>query len=106
MSQSNRRVFLMQVAAAGTALAATSQAQAQAKLDEKSELAKKYAYHADTNKVDATKKGQEKHKKDQKCSNCVLFQGKAADAWGGCGIFPGVQVAGGGWCNLWAKKPG
>ena len=104
MSQSNRRVFLMQVAAAGTALAATSQAQAQAKLDEKSDAAKKQAYHADTNKVDA--KLYPSHKKDQKCTNCVLFQGKATDAWGGCGIVPGVQVAGPGWCKLWAKKPG
>jgi hypothetical protein len=102
MSQSNRRVFLMQVAAAGTALAAASQAQAQAKLDEKSDEAKKYAYHADTNKVDA--KVNTTHKKEQKCNNCALYQGKATDPWGGCPLFGAKQVAGGGWCKAWAKK--
>ncbi len=101
MSISNRRVFLMQVAACGTALAAT-QAHAQAKVDEKDPQAVALGYVHDTTKADAKKFP--KHTKDQKCSNCALYQGKAADAWGGCPLFGTKQVAGAGWCSAWAKK--
>ncbi|MDP2004820.1 MAG: high-potential iron-sulfur protein [Rubrivivax sp.] len=102
MSQSNRRTFLMQVAVAGTALAA-SQVQAQAaKLDEKDPQAVGLGYVADTTKADQKKFP--KHTKDQKCNNCALFQGKAADAYAGCPLFGVKQVAGNGWCSAWAKK--
>ncbi len=101
MSQSTRRTFLMQVAAAGTALAA-SQAQAQAKLDEKDPQAVALGYVADSAKAD-TKKFP-KHTKDQKCGNCALFQGKPTDAAGGCPLFGTKQVAATGWCSAWAKK--
>ena len=102
MSNTNRRVFLMQVAAAGTLMAATS-AQAQAKLDEKDPQAVALGYVADTAKADGKKFP--KHTKDQKCNNCALFQGKAADAAGGCPLFGTKQVVAGGWCSAWAKKP-
>lgn len=101
MTQSTRRTFLLQVAAAGTALAAT-QAQAQAKLDEKDPQAIALGYVADTTKVDAKKFP--KHSNDQKCSNCALFQGKAGAAMGGCPLFGTKQVAAPGWCSAWAKK--
>jgi hypothetical protein len=100
MSNTTRRVFMMQVAT-GSALLAT-QAKAQAKLDEKDPQATALGYSADTTKVDAKK--YPKHSKDQKCSNCGLYQGKAADAWGGCPLFAGKQVAGAGWCSAWVKK--
>ncbi len=102
MSNTNRRVFLMQVAAAGTALVATgAQAQA-AKVDEKDPQAVALGYVADTAKADGKKFP--KHTKDQKCSNCALFQGKAADAAGGCPLFGVKHVTAGGWCSAWAKK--
>lgn len=102
MSHSNRRTFLLQVAAAGSALAA-AKAQAQAaKVDEKDPQAVGLGYVHDTTKAD-TKKFP-KHTNDQKCSNCALYQGKAADAWGGCPLFGTKQVAGNGWCSAWAKK--
>ena len=102
MSNTNRRVFLMQAAACGSVLvAARAEAQA-AKLDEKDPQAVALGYVADTTKAD-TKKFP-KHTNDQKCNNCALFQGKAADAWGGCPLFGVKQVAGGGWCSAWAKK--
>ena len=101
MSQSTRRTFLMQVAVAGTALAA-SQAQAQAKLDEKDPQAVALGYVADTKKVD-TKKFP-KHTNDQRCNNCALYQGKATDAYAGCPLFGTKQVAGPGWCSAWGKK--
>ena len=102
MSQSNRRTFLLQVAACGSALAAV-QAQAQAaKVDEKDPQAVTLGYVNDTTKADAKK--YPNHKPDQKCSGCGLYQGKAGDAWGGCGLFPGKQVNANGWCSAWAKK--
>jgi hypothetical protein len=101
MSMTNRRTFMMQVAAAGSALAA-GQAMAQAKLDEKDPQAVALGYVADTTKAD--KKKFPKHDAAQKCNNCALYQGKAADAWGGCPLFAGKQVAGPGWCSAWAKK--
>jgi len=102
MSQANRRTFLLQVAAAGSALAA-AQAQAQAaKVDEKDPQAVGLGYVHDTTKADAKKFP--KHTNDQKCSNCALFQGKAGDAWAGCPLFGTKQVAGNGWCSAWAKK--
>ena len=102
MTSSNRRVFLMQVAACGSVLAAAgAQAQA-AKVDEKDPQAVALGYVADTTKAD-TKKFP-KHAADQKCNNCALYQGKATDAAGGCPLFGTKQVAGTGWCSAWAKK--
>ena len=74
MNLSNRRVFMMTLAA-GTSALASSAALAQAKLDEKDPQAVALGYVADTTKAD-TKKFP-KHSNDQKCSNCQLFQGKA-----------------------------
>ena len=102
MSSSNRRVFLMQVAACGSVLAAAGvQAQA-AKVDEKDAQAVALGYVADTTKADQKKFP--KHASDQKCNNCALYQGKPADAAGGCPLFGTKQVAGAGWCSAWAKK--
>jgi hypothetical protein len=102
MSQTNRRVFLMQVAACGSVLTAgAAQAQA-AKVDEKDPQAVALGYVADTTKAD--KKKFPKHANDQKCNNCALYQGKATDAAAGCPLFGTKQVAGAGWCSAWAKK--
>ena len=102
MSSSNRRVFLMQVAACGSVLAAAgAQAQA-AKVDEKDPQAVALGYVADTTKAD--KKKFPKHAADQKCNTFALYQGKATDAAGGCPLFGTKQVAGTGWCSAWAKK--
>ncbi len=102
MSQSTRRTFMLQVAACGGTLAAL-QAQAQGTMvNEKDPQAVGLGYYADTTKVDGKK--YPKHAADQKCTNCALFQGKAADKAGGCPLFAGKQVAGAGWCSAWAKK--
>ena len=103
MTQSNRRVFLMQVAACGSALAAAGVAQAQAaRVDEKDPQAVALGYVHDTTKAD--KKKFPRHTNDQKCNNCALYQGKPTDAWAGCPLFGVKQVAGPGWCSAWAKK--
>jgi hypothetical protein len=103
MSNSNRRVFLMQVAACGSVLAATrAQAQA-AKVDEKDPQATALGFVLDTNKADQKKFP--KHVKEQKCNGCALYQGKPADASGPCTLFAMKIVPAGGWCSAWAKKP-
>nr|WP_315426511.1 high-potential iron-sulfur protein [uncultured Albidiferax sp.] len=98
-----RRVFLMAIAATGTALSTLSTgARAQAKVDEKDPQAAALGYAADTTKVDAKK--YPKHAATQLCSNCALYQGKPADAAGACPLFAGKVVAAKGWCSAWAKK--
>ena len=95
-----RRTFLMTLAASGAALHPA--AHAQAKLDEKDPQAVALGYVADASKAD-TKKFP-KYAAGQNCANCALYQGKATDAFGGCPLFAGKQVAGKGWCSAWAKK--
>jgi hypothetical protein len=103
MSVSNRRVFMMQVAAGGAALAAASaHAQAAPLVNEKDAQAMSLGYAADSTKVDAKKFP--KHAATQLCSNCALYTGKAGEASGPCGIFPGKHVAAKGWCSAYAKK--
>ena len=76
---SNRRTFMMTVAATGAALCGSQAALAQAKLlDEKDPQAVALGYVADTKKADAKK--YPKHAADQKCTNCALFQGNACRA--------------------------
>ncbi len=105
MSSSNRRVFMLQVAAGGSALALANMAHAQAAapmVNEKDAQAVSLGYAADSTKVDAKK--YPKHAATQLCSNCALYTGKAGEASGPCGIFPGKQVAAKGWCSAYAKK--
>ncbi len=105
MNGSNRRVFMLQVAAAsGTALmAAKAQAQA-AMVNEKDPQAAALGYVADSTKVDAKKFP--KHAATQLCSNCQVYSGKPADPAGPCAIFPGKLVASKGWCSAYVKKAG
>jgi hypothetical protein len=106
MMRSTRRVFMMQVAAGSTLLAAvaTAQAQGAALVNEKDAQAVSLGYVADTTKADGKK--YPKHAAVQKCSNCQLFAAKATDASGPCAIFPGKAVAANGWCSAYVKKAG
>lgn len=101
MIHTNRRVFMMTLAAGTSALAASA-AMAQAKVDEKDPQAVALGYVADTTKAD-TKKFP-KHSNDQNCANCQLFQGKPKEAFGPCPLFAGKVVAAAGWCSAWVKK--
>ncbi len=98
---SNRRVFMMTVAAGGAALSLGARAQAPM-LSEKDPQAMALGYVADAARTD-TKKFP-KFVAGQHCANCALYQGKATDAAAGCPLFAGKQVAGKGWCSAWAKK--
>ena len=96
----NRRTFFMTLAASGSVLATS--AHSQAKAGEKDPQSVALGYVADATKTDAKK--YPKYAAGQVCTNCALYQGKASDAWGGCPLFAGKQVAGKGWCSAWAKK--
>ncbi len=104
MQATTRRTFMMHVAAASSALAASgAMAQtAAAKLDDKDPQAVALAYNADSTKVDAKKFP--KHTAEQKCSNCQLYTGKGKDPMGPCTLFAGKQVAAAGWCSAYVKK--
>ena len=103
MISNNRRTFIIQAAAVGASALAAGRTLAQAKLEENDPQAVALGYKHDSTKVDQAK--YPKHEAAQKCSNCQLFQGKAADAWGPCALFGAKQVAGPGWCSAWVKKP-
>lgn len=72
------------------------------KLSEDDPTAKALGYKENTINVDAS--SYPTHKPEQICSGCVLYQGDDL-GWGGCGAFPGKQVAGKGWCAAFAPKP-
>jgi hypothetical protein len=101
-STSTRRVFMMQVATAATAVLAVSEASAQAMVDEKDPQAVGLAYKADATKVDKAKNP--KYAAGNNCANCALYQAKAGAAAGGCPLFAGKQVSAKAWCSAWAKK--
>jgi hypothetical protein len=103
MSNTNRRIFMLAVAAASCAIAAPS-AYAQTKVDEADEQAAALGYKHDSKKVDKAK--YPKHDVAQVCSNCSFWQGAATDAWAGCAMFGRKQIAAPGWCQAWTKKPG
>ena len=99
---SNRREFMLQVSlGGGVVLAGNAMAQG-AMVAESDAQAAALGYKADASKVDKAKLP--KFATGQVCSNCALYQGKAADAAGGCPLFAGKQVAGKGWCSAYAKK--
>jgi hypothetical protein len=102
MMISNRRVFMMAVATAGAGAALMQTAHAQAMVDPKDAQAMALGYVADTAKADTKK--YPKHTADQKCNNCALYQGKAADPAAPCTLFAGKQVPGKAWCSAWVKK--
>jgi hypothetical protein len=66
---SNRRVFMMQVATAATAVMAVSEASAQAMVDEKDPQAVGLAYKVDATKVDKAKNP--KFAAGSNCANCA-----------------------------------
>jgi hypothetical protein len=98
----NRRTFVIQSVLGAGALATAGMSQAQAALAETDPQAVALGYKADASKVDKAKFA--KYAAGQACSNCSLYQGKAADASGGCPLFAGKSVAGKGWCSAYVKK--
>jgi High potential iron-sulfur protein len=100
----NRRQFVIQITAASSLVGAASLASAQAvsMVADTDANAKALGYFSDGTKTDKVK--YPKYAKDQNCSNCSLYQGKATDKAAGCPLFAGKQVAGKAWCSAWVKK--
>jgi len=72
------------------------------RVDEANPSAAALGYRHDAASVDIAKypaRGTPEGKK-QLCNNCKLYQA-GDDGWGNCGIFPGKQVNGKGWCSAW-----
>ena len=102
-SLSTRRVFLTQVVVGGSAfIAFGAQAQQQPRVDENDALALALGYVADSAKADGKKFPN--RAKDQMCSGCQLYSGRANDASGSCAIFAGKHVMSSGWCSSWSKR--
>ena len=101
-----RRGFLkagsLAVVSAAIAGSVGNAAAQSARVNEKDAQASSLGYKHDATKVDKVKFA--KYQAGQTCATCTLYQGKPADAWGGCAIFPGKQVAGKGWCSAYVKK--
>ena len=99
----SRRHFIISLVPAAAALGVAARAGAQpVKVDENDPVAKAVGYKHDASKVDAAK--YPTYAKGKVCSNCLLYQGKAGDAWGGCPIVGNQQVNANGWCTGWIKK--
>ncbi|AXF11977.1 high-potential iron-sulfur protein [Paraburkholderia sp. SIMBA_055] len=103
--KTSRRHFLLMSVSAGSSLmmsrvgfAASANANV---LSETDPQAQALGYKEDASKVDKAKYPQ--YAADQKCSTCSLFQGKAADAYGGCTLFGDKQVAAPGWCSSYTN---
>jgi len=107
MTDTTRRIFIARSLAGGCAVAglglATS-ARAATHVEETDETAVGLGYHHDTTLADQKK--YPAHTPQQRCVECAFWQGAPADAWGGCAMFGRKQVAAGGWCSAFAKKPG
>jgi hypothetical protein len=73
-------------------------------LDPNDPVAKSLGFVTDSSKVNDS--ANPTHKATQRCGTCAQFQGKPGDASGGCTIFTGHSVPQGGWCRVWAQKPG
>jgi hypothetical protein len=102
MQTSNRRIFMMQIAAASGALACGRQALAAPKKVEESEpKAASLGYRHDTSQVD--KKRFPKHAASEKCTNCMAWLGKPTDAWAECDLMADRLVSGNGWCSSYVK---
>ncbi len=82
----------------------TAQAAGLPPLDPNDPTAKALGFATDSSKVDAA--ANPTHKPTQKCGTCAQYLGKASDATAGCNIFAGHSVPAGGWCKVWAQKPG
>ncbi len=72
-----------------------------ARLSEDDTQAKAFSYVHDASTL---KSSQPRYQPGQICANCALYQGTADDEWAACSIFPGKQVKGTGWCNVYAPK--
>jgi hypothetical protein len=102
--KSSRRTFLISSIGVASALAVSRTAFAAdpVKLAESDAMAQSLGYKLDATTVDKAKFP--RYVAGQDCGNCSFYQGKPTDAFAGCPMFGGKQVASKGWCNAYNKK--
>ncbi len=101
MKPSNRRSFVIHVAAASGAIACGRAVANTKKFDESEPKAVSLGYRHDTAKVDKARFP--KHSASEKCNNCMAWLGKPADAWAECDLTADRLVSNGGWCSSYVK---
>ncbi|HYP32393.1 MAG TPA: high-potential iron-sulfur protein [Burkholderiaceae bacterium] len=108
MTHTTRRIFIARSLAGGCAAAGlglvAGPARAAGHVEDTDETAVALGYHHDTKLTDAKK--YPNHNAQQRCADCAFWQGTPTDPWAGCAMFGRKQVAAGGWCSAFAKKPG
>lgn len=85
-------------------VARQSQAAGLTPLDPNDPTAKSLGFVTDAAQVSAS--ANPTFKTGQRCASCAQYQGKPTDATAGCNIFAGHSVPAGGWCKVWAQRPG
>ncbi|MEM5338965.1 high-potential iron-sulfur protein [Paraburkholderia azotifigens] len=103
MNNSRRTFLITSIGVASTIALSSRQAFADApKVSESDPTAQALGYKEDASRVDKAK--YPKYAAGQDCGNCSFYQGKATDAYAGCPMFAGKQVASKGWCSAYNKK--
>jgi hypothetical protein len=74
------------------------------RLDESDPQAQSLGYVNDAGSIDTA--AQPRYQSGQACANCALYMGGEGQEYGPCSIFPGRLVNSGGWCTVYAPKPG
>src|ERR1700757_3104834 len=103
--KTSRRAFLITSVGVASTVALGSRAALAAdapKVAESDPTAQALGYKEDASKVDKAKFA--KYAAGQDCGNCQFYQGKPTDAYAGCPMFAGKQVASKGWCSAYNKK--
>jgi hypothetical protein len=99
--RSRRRFVGGALASAVVPLMAIAPARAQdlAQLSEDDAMAQSLDYRHDASQVQHAS-----FQSGQTCANCALYKpDQAGEGWGGCAIFRGKAVNGGGWCSSYVK---
>ena len=99
MQTRNRRIFILQVVAGASGLAAAAaQAQQAERVTEDDPYARSMGFKLDTTKVDQ-KRYPRHDAATQQCSKCQLYSGKPGDQLGPCSFFGDRLVPPAGWCR-------
>jgi hypothetical protein len=101
MSHTSRRTFVIQLMAGGAVVASGQALAAPKKIEESEPKAVSLGYKHETANVD--NKRFPKHTPAEKCTNCMAWLGKPADAWAECDLTADRLVAGSGWCSSYVK---
>jgi len=102
MTATNRRTFVIHLAAGSAALACSGRAGAAPKrIEENEPKAASLGYRHNSAQVD--KKRFPKHGAGEKCNGCMAWLGKPSDGWAECDLMADRLVSATGWCSSYVK---